>query len=115
MDYELTYSFNERLGVWEVNLTGEIDIFNSDGFKERVLAMIQKKPAGLRIDCGGLKYLDSTGLGAFVSLYKGVKDHNGGFALCNVGSNLMRLLKITNLDELFTAEGKKKWLKTTAT
>jgi anti-sigma B factor antagonist len=105
MDYEMSSEYNEAKKLWEIKASGEIDIFNSGEFKEEVSALIKEKPADVCIDCGSLKYIDSTGLGAMVALLKAVREYGGRMTLKNVGSNMQRLLQITSLDKSFQAEG----------
>jgi anti-sigma B factor antagonist len=105
MDYEMCAEYNEAKRLWEIEVSGEIDIFNSGEFKEAVGALIKEKPGDVSIDCGNLKYIDSTGLGAMVALLKAVREYGGRMTLRNVGSNMQRLLQITSLDKSFNAEG----------
>ncbi|MDR1706131.1 MAG: STAS domain-containing protein [Clostridiales bacterium] len=105
MDYEMVAEYNNAKRLWEINASGEIDIFNSGEFKDEVSALIKEKPADICIDCGNLKYIDSTGLGAMVALLKSVREYGGRMTLRNVGSNMQRLLQITSLDKSFHAEG----------
>ncbi|MDR2904203.1 MAG: STAS domain-containing protein, partial [Clostridiales bacterium] len=84
---------------------GEIDIFNSNNFKEKLLALAAENPRDLRIDCANLKYMDSTALGALVAVLKNVKLYDGTVFLSNLKPNLTKLFKITNLDKVFIIEG----------
>jgi anti-sigma B factor antagonist len=102
MDYELDYAFNEDRKTWEVKLAGEVDIFNSDRFKDAVISLISDKPADVTVDCGGLNYIDSTALGALVALHKAALQAGRSITLVNLSANIRRLLKITNLENIFT-------------
>ena len=105
MDYEIQSSYNELKKMWEVKVSGEIDIFNSNDFKDKINRLLDEKPADLHLDCGYLKYIDSTALGALVAILKRVKSYDGNVYLANVNSNMNRLLKITKLDKSFTIAG----------
>ncbi|MPN61940.1 hypothetical protein SDC9_209686 [bioreactor metagenome] len=50
-----------------------------------------------------LDYIDSTGLGALVKIYKRVKDH-GGVKLAKLKKHLSKVVYITELDKLFEIE-----------
>ena len=105
MEYELKAAYNEENGVWDVKLLGEVDIFNSNAFRDELVAWVTEKPAGLVLDCAELKYIDSTGLGALVAVLKHVKASGGTIALRGLRPNLAKLFKITSLDKTFIMDG----------
>ncbi|MDR2903143.1 MAG: STAS domain-containing protein [Clostridiales bacterium] len=105
MDYTFNHEFNDARNCWDIKVAGEIDIFNSNEFKEKLLTLAAEKPRDLRIDCSNLKYMDSTALGALVAVLKNVKLYDGTVFLLNLKPNLTKLFKITNLDKVFIIEG----------
>ncbi|WP_197318878.1 STAS domain-containing protein [Saccharomonospora sp. NB11] len=46
----------------EILLTGEIDLSNSDLVREKIFASIDNRLVAVKIDLGGLAYIDSAGL-----------------------------------------------------
>ena len=105
MDYEVDSAFNEAEGRWDVAVRGEIDIFSSNDFREKLTGLIGKRETGLRLDCAGLVYIDSTGLGALVSVLKAVREFGGEIRLANLTHTVSKLFRITNLDKAFVIEG----------
>ncbi len=105
MDYSIEHKPDENKKRWLVNVTGEIDIFNSTDMKEQLLKIINEKNYDLEIDCKNLEYMDSTALGALVAVLKNVKAYGGQIHLRHVRPNLLKLFKITNLDKVFVIEG----------
>lgn len=105
MEFDIQSCFNEDKNCWEIKASGEIDIFNSNGFKDSINVLIEKKQADLIIDCISLRYIDSTALAALVSILKKVKNYGCTIKLRNVSPNMTRLLKITSLDNEFVIEG----------
>lgn len=101
MDFDLKSSFNDEKNRWEISLTGEIDIYNSSAFKLKVGELLQEKCADVEIDCTSLEYIDSTGLGALVSILKMVKQEGHNVSLSNVKPSVHKLFKITDLDKVF--------------
>ena len=53
---------------------GEIDIYTSPIFKEKVLNAFDKNDLNIIIDGENLDYIDSTGLVVLISIYKVVKE-----------------------------------------
>ncbi len=107
MDYILEERFDEDKNSWVIKISGEIDIFNSENFKQKLLELIKQKNANIHVDCKLLDYVDSTGLGALVAVLKNVKSYGGDIYLMNIRPNLAKLFKITNLDRVFKIEGEK--------
>ncbi len=104
MDFELNYVFDEEKNKWLIQLTGEVDIFNSAELKKKLLDLIEEKKTDLCIDCKELVYIDSTALGALVAVLKNVKYYSGEIRLSHLRPNLSKLFKITNLDKVFVME-----------
>ena len=105
MDYQLTAAYDEEKREWKIKVSGEIDIFNSNAFKESLNTLIGEKQASLIIECSELKYIDSTALGSLVAVLKNVKAYGGEVKLENLRKSLTKLFKITNLDKAFVIEG----------
>ena len=105
MEYRVDQVFDEENGCWRVSLAGEVDIFNSETFKESLFDMINQKEADLVIDCADLEYIDSTALGALVSVMKRVKGYDGAISLVNIRAALAKLFRITGLDSAFHISG----------
>lgn len=79
---------------------GDLDIITSPNFKEEVTILIDEKKEIL-VDFGKLEYMDSTGLGVLISLYKKTKDNNLTFCLTNLKPNIYKLFDITGLNNVF--------------
>lgn len=101
MDFGLNSNFDGEKNRWEVSLEGEIDIYNSAAFKEKVGELLKERCANVNIDCTNLEYIDSTGLGALVSILKLVKQEGNNVSLSNVKPSVHKLFQITDLDKVF--------------
>lgn len=96
--------FNDISNTWEVKLNGEIDIYNAPELKERLLELIEKRQGSIIIDCEDLKYIDSTGLGALISVLKRVKEYDGNIEIVNLKPYINKIFTITGLDKVFIIE-----------
>lgn len=105
MDFALSSSFNDTKKYWDIAIEGEIDIYNSTELKENLSTLIKDNPANLHVSCEKLEYIDSTGLGALVSILKKVKQYNGEIYLSKLKPNVAKLFKITDLNKVFIIEG----------
>ena len=97
--------FDEKEGKWLFFPNGEIDIYTASKFKEEVLENFNSNKTDIVIDGKNLSYIDSTGLGALISILKKLKEENFKIYLSNVKSNIRKIFDITELDKLFIIRG----------
>lgn len=87
-----------------VLISGEADIYTSSKLKDRLYDIVDARKTDLKIDCSGLNYIDSTGLGVFAGTLKRVKQYGNNIYLIGLKSNIKKLFTITGLDKLFIIE-----------
>lgn len=85
----------------KVYVSGEVDIYTAQQFKEKLYSIVDNSGSDLVIDCSGLNYIDSTGLGIFVGVLKKTKLAGRNIHLENIRDNIKKLFVITGLDKLF--------------
>lgn len=96
---DMTYKKEDKM--WIIKPQGEIDIYTSPEFKEEVLKKFSDMSSDILIDGEGLDYIDSTGLGALISIYKVVKEKDNIIYIENLKANIRKLFDITDLDKIF--------------
>lgn len=84
---------------------GDMDIYTSPVFKEQVMKSYEQNKTDILIKSEKLEYIDSTGLGALISILKRVKENGNNIYLSNLKPNIRKLLDITELDKLFLIRG----------
>lgn len=100
MSLTIKKSFNEADKVWDISISGEVDISNADDFRKELNDAYAETPADLKVDLAGLSYIDSTGLGVIIGIYGKIKDDGNTIALLEPRDNIKKLLRITNLDKV---------------
>jgi anti-sigma B factor antagonist len=90
-----------RDGVTLVVLGGELDIYTVAGFRQ-YLEGIDASTSPLVIDLTDVSLLDSSGLGALVSLLNRVRAGDGRLGLICPHRRLRRVFEITGLRRAFT-------------
>lgn len=85
----------------KVRLDGEVDIYTSQELKEKLYSIVDENQKDLTIDCEGLNYIDSTGLGIFVATLKRAKQYDKKIVILNLKDNIKKLFVITGLDKVF--------------
>lgn len=104
MESIIETKFDSQGNNWSIALNGEIDLFNSNEIKAKLLDLLKERPTDLIINCKELEYMDSTALGAFVAVLKNAKSCGCEMILKDVRPNIKKLFKITNLDKAFKLE-----------
>lgn len=98
MDLEIDIDKNEKKSI--VTLIGEIDIFTAPKLKKALLPLTQQGGHVLEVDFNQVSYMDSTGLGVFISALKSTKEHNSDMKIINLQERVLRLFTITGLDKV---------------
>lgn len=105
MSLEVEVILDESENIWTIFPEGEIDIYTSPKFKQKVLDAFDNDERDLLIDCKKLDYMDSTGLGSLIYILKKVKEKDKKIYIDNIRPNIKKLFEITKLDKLFIIRG----------
>ena len=82
-------------------MSGDLDLVTADRAKRQLSQIIDGKPASLGLDLSALSFIDSTGLGALVAIHHHAATTEVPMTLMGVSSQVLRVMEITRLDELF--------------
>jgi len=77
-----------------------IDGYMAVDFKSKLNEIIQNGGEKIVIDLSSLEFIDSSGLGAMVSVFK-KKGMSGKVKLCGVKNGVRSILELTRLDKVF--------------
>lgn len=105
MSLEIDSQYDEKEEKWVFKAQGDLDIYTSSQFKEEVLKHFNEKETDIIINGEELEYVDSTGLGALISLLKTVKEKEAKIYIEDVKPNIRKIFDITDLDKLFIFRG----------
>ena len=104
MSSELNFIEEQLTDAVKISLLGEVDIFTSQKLKDKLYQIVEQSNTDIRIDCKGLNYIDSTGLGIFVGALKKSKQMDRKIYIENLKESIKKLFLITGLDKLFILE-----------
>jgi anti-sigma B factor antagonist len=88
-------------GVAVVQVDGQLIVGNRQELKELIQAALDRGERRLLIDFSRTGYIDSSGLGALVSISKKVREAGGELRLAGLNEDLRSLFELTKLDTLF--------------
>ena len=94
---------DEKQNKCIVKLEGEIEVNVVADFKKQMDELLLKCP-NIDFDCENLEYIDSTGLGAVVYVYKKAKEIGGTVRVLKLKKYIYKLFEITALNRLFDIE-----------
>ena len=77
-----------------------LDASVAPAFKQEAVALVQGGAVRLVVDLAQVEFVDSSGLGALVSVLKALGSH-GAMAVCNAGDSVKALFKLTRMDKVF--------------
>lgn len=84
-----------------IKIPEQLSIVESPEFRERVNAMEFEAKDTLVLDFSTCTFIDSTGLGALVGLYKRCSDLGVKLELNQMRQDVKRIFQITKLDQIF--------------
>ncbi|WP_432663604.1 STAS domain-containing protein [Wukongibacter baidiensis] len=74
----------------------------ADEFREKLNHLMKKGEKHFALDFTNCSFIDSTGLGVLVSIYKKCMEIGGSLRLHSINSSqVMRVFKLTRLDKVF--------------
>jgi anti-sigma B factor antagonist len=91
-----------RGGVTVVEVDGQLIVGNRHELKDMIQAALDRGERKLLVDFSRTGYIDSSGLGALVSISKRIREANGELRLAGLNDDLRSLFELTKLDTLFT-------------
>ena len=98
MGFSKTKSAN---GVTVVRVEGQLIVGNRQELKALVQEALESGERKFLIDCTNTGYIDSSGLGALVTISKKVRESGGDLRLAGLNDDLRSLFELTKLDSLF--------------
>lgn len=92
----------ERLqGVAVVELPyEEIDASNAADFKRELATVVEAEPR-LVFDLSRLRFVDSSGLGAFLSCLRKIAEHGGELKLCGLSAAVRGVFELVRMHRIF--------------
>jgi anti-sigma B factor antagonist len=91
----------DQSGVAVVQVEGQLVVGNRQELKDLVQAALDKGERRMLIDFSRTGYIDSSGLGALVSISRKIREAGGELRLSGLNEDLRSLFELTKLDTLF--------------
>jgi anti-sigma B factor antagonist len=88
-------------GESKLRIVGALDSLTVREIRPIIDALVADRPRRVKVDFGELTLLDSSGVGAVVSLFKRVKADGGEVVVVGARDQPLAVLKLLKLDRVF--------------
>lgn len=99
---DLNFDIKEAQNSLLIILKGDLDAYTCNNLRENVEEMLKDRVVDVYVDGKDLDYIDSTGLGTIMGIYKILNDEGKKIYLENLKPNVRKMFKITSLDQVIT-------------
>lgn len=97
---DLLVSARPGHGCTVVEVHGELDMATHPRLREDLQPLIGAGSGQVVVDLAGVGFMDSSGLGTLVVLFKALRDGGGRLCLAAVQEPVRSLLKVTSVDRV---------------
>ncbi|MEW5993480.1 MAG: STAS domain-containing protein [Candidatus Zixiibacteriota bacterium] len=84
-----------------LSLKGRLDMATGSALKAEIKKLIEKEKTMIHLNLGEVEFINSSGLGALVSIMKEVRLRKGRLTLSNLASYVQEIFEITQLTHIF--------------
>ena len=85
-----------------ISLAGRMDAGNAGEFNEAFAAVLEKRPASLIINLGGLQYISSAGLRSVLTLIKAAKTAGTTLKFCAMQPMVADVFKVSGFSAMLS-------------
>ena len=97
----LIHESNNGVEILKFDNISKLNILIAQSLKEEVAQYLTKANTKLILDLKGIEYVDSSGFGALLSILRNAKNNDSQFKICNISSDVMELVKLLQLHNVF--------------
>jgi len=79
----------------------KLNILVAQSLKEEIAQYLNKPGKKIILNLEGIEYIDSSGFGALLSILRNAKNNDSAFKICNISPDVMELVKLLQLHNVF--------------
>jgi anti-sigma B factor antagonist len=99
---DLTLNTRSEADRTVLEVAGEVDVYTGPTLRDRISDLLDSGAHDLVVDLSKVDFIDSTGLGVLVGALNRAKELDGSLQLVCAQERVLKLLRITGLDQVFT-------------
>ena len=85
-----------------VDVSGDIDVLTSAALRDRLLTVARQGHDGLVVSLGNVDFIDSTGIGVLIGVWRRMQAGRGTLALATPSRRTRRIFDIAGVSEIFS-------------
>jgi len=97
----LKHETNNGIEILKFIDVSKLNILIAQSLKEEVAQYLTKANTKLILDLDGVEYVDSSGFGALLSILRNAKNNDSQFKICNISPDVLELVKLLQLHNVF--------------
>ncbi len=83
-----------------ITIEGELDTMTVPDLRSQIDKLVANEPKRVEVDLSALRMLDSSGVGALVSLYKRVRAYGGQVVMVGLRDQPLAIFRLLRLDRV---------------
>ena len=99
MSFSIKTNGNKEVALLE--LQGEINLYASPDFRDKLLLVCNKEVKEVIVDLSRVTFMDSSGVATLIEGLKWSRKEGKSFVLMNVSTNVKNSLSLTKLETVF--------------
>ena len=97
----LIHELNNGVEILKFDNVSKLNILIAQSLKEEVAQYLTKANTKLILNLKGIEYVDSSGFGALLSILRNAKNNDSQFKICNISPEVLELVKLLQLHNVF--------------
>ena len=85
-----------------VDLSGEVDFYNSSKVRERFINLVKQKGKAILINLSEVTYIDSSGLATLIELMQKLNEYGGKLKLSGLDQSVRNIFEVSKLTDVFS-------------
>src|SRR5262245_22717163 len=98
----MNFSREDQGDVTVLRISGSLDALSTPDLRPTIDALVAGKRRTITIDLGDLRLIDSSGVGAIVSLYKRMRAQGANVEVIGLKDQPLAIFRLLRLDRIFT-------------
>jgi anti-sigma B factor antagonist len=99
----MLFSTSAENGLTVLRIEGELDAVSVTDIRTALNSIADGKPPRVEVDLSALRLIDSSGVGAIVSLFKAVRAYGGNLTTTGVRGQPLAIFRLLRLDRVLIA------------
>lgn len=88
-------------GISILRLNGYLDAHTAPDFERAIEEEIESRRFQIIVDCEGLTYISSAGLGVFMGFVEDVRENGGDLKICSLNPKVLQVFELLGFQELY--------------